>query len=642
MFDLFRSREKTVRYLLGGLLTLVAISMVVTLAPLPGVGPAMDEQVIAEIGDEVLTAAEVRRGISREMQNRAFPPELAEMYVPVFVQNMVNERAVAYQAKRMGFTVTEDEVSNAIQSLFPQLFEGGKFAGRQAYEQVLSQMNVSMAQFEDLVKKQILVTRLEVLAIEGVVVTPGQVEEEFRRKNEKIALSYVSLSPANFRAQVKADDAEIAAHYEKNKPTYRVSEKRNYTIFSIDEARTAQSIQVPEAELKRAYASSADRFRTPERVRVRHILLKTGEKPKEEVAKIRARAEDLLKQLKNGAKFEELAQKHSEDPTSAEKGGDLDWVTREQTVPEFEKTAFSLKVGETSELVTTVFGFHLIRVDAKETARQKSFEEVKAELAQETTKQLIYDRMQTLADQIHAALLKSPAEAETLARQNGVTVATAERVAAGDPVPEAGASPEFREAVAPLAKGGVTPVISIAGNRLVIARVTDILEARQAELAEVKEEIRAQLLTEKAQNLAGQKVKEAATRLQALNGDLAALAREMKLEVKTTKSFSREGAADGIGAAGQVGEGFNKNLGEWFGPVNTGSGFFFCKVTEKIPADLTQMALQRDTLLQSIKGNRARQRRELFMEGIVAQLIKDKKLKINDEAIKRLTASYRG
>ena len=148
--------------------------------------------------------------------------------------------------------------------------------------------------------------------------------------------------------------------------------------LSPTKRKSARPCTSADADLLRAYQTNLDQFRTPERVKARHILIKTMDKPKEEQDKLAAKAGDLLKQLRGGADFADLAKKNSDDPGSAQKGGDLDWVTRGQTVKEFEDAAFSLKPKEFSNVIKTQYGYHIIQVLEKEPAKVKPFEEVKA------------------------------------------------------------------------------------------------------------------------------------------------------------------------------------------------------------------------------------------------------------------------
>jgi len=390
MFDLFRSREKTIRYLLGFVLGLVALSLVITLIPGYGGGVlgggAKDQQIIAQIGDDVLTATEVRQTLIRQMRENQVPRGMESVFVPMMIQQMIAERAVAYQAQKMGYTLNEKELAETIANLVPQLFQNGKFVGRDAYANFLAQQDMTIAQFEANVRKQAASVRLESLALEGIIVSPAEVEAEYHRINDKIKIAYFTMTPDKYTSQVSVSPEELQAAYDSRKASLLSREKRGYLIFPIEEQAIGSTFQVDEAQLRQAYNANLDRFRTPERVRVRHILLMTTNKPKEEVEKIRKRAEDLLKQVKAGGDFAALAQKNSEDPGSAAKGGDLDWVVRSQTVPEFEKVAFALKPGQISDIVTTMYGFHILKAEQKEEARLRPFEEVKNELRAEVAR----------------------------------------------------------------------------------------------------------------------------------------------------------------------------------------------------------------------------------------------------------------
>jgi peptidyl-prolyl cis-trans isomerase D len=644
MFDLFRSREKSVRYLLGALLGLVALSMVITLVPGYGGGwggSSGDPTVLAEIGDEKITATEVRQFLARELRGNQIPKGMEQFYLPMIVQQLVGRKAIAYQAERMGLKVTDEQLAKIVQSLLPQLFEGGKFAGKDMYAQMLAQQNMSIPQFESLLRADSLRSRLESLAVEGIVVTPAEIEAEYRRRNEKIKIAYFGVNQDLFKGKVSATPAEVEEYFKQNQKSYTVPEKRSYLVFPIEEAKVAATIQVSDADLQRVYAQQQDRFRTPERVRARHILLKTTDKPPAEVAAIEKKAQDLLKQARGGADFAALATKNSEDTGSAVKGGDLDFLTRGQTVPEFEKAAFTLKPGQISDLVKTMYGFHIIKVESKEEARLRPFAEVKNELAAETSRGQVFDKMQSIADQIRAALVKSAPEAEKIATANGITPVRVDKAGPGDPIQEVGINPQFNEGVAGLPVNGVSPIVQIAQNKLVVAQVTEIVPTRPAGFADVEKQVREALLARKGQDMVQQKIAEATAKLKSINGDLAGLARQMGAEVKTSELVTREGAITGMGAATVADEGFSRNAGDVFGPVVTPNGSFYCKVVEKQPADLVQLAAQRADMLFQIKSRRSRERAELFADGVVQSLIKQKKVKIYEDNVKKLVAAYR-
>lgn len=640
MFDLFRSREKSVRYLLTGLLVLVALSMVTYLIPGSGMGGGYAEDtVIAEIGKDTLTMRDVQTNLQAAMKNRSLPPELAAQLIPQYVNQMISERALAFEAERLGFDVSDDDLAQAIRSIFPQLFPNGQFAGRDVYQAMLAQQNLSVAQFERDLRKQLLLTKIRNLALEGVVVTPDEVEKEFRRRNQKIKLDYVALTADKYRSQATVTPQEIKDDYEKNKPGFQVPMKRSYDLLIADEDQITKAIAIPETELRRAYEQNRDRFRTPERVHVRHILLKTADKPKDEIPKIKEKAEALLKQVKGGADFADLAKKNSEDPGSAAKGGDLDWISRGQTVKNFEESAFSLKPGETSNLITTEYGFHIIQVLEKQEARVKPFEEVKDELANERKKQMVYDRMQTSADQARQLLSQNPTQADAIAKKLGLEVVHVEKAGLADAAPQLGANADLQNALNSMKKGEVTPVIQ-AGNKLAVATITEIFPPRQAELNEVEEQIRTRLVDQKASRLLEQKSNELAEKLKAPKAELKQVAKAMGLEVKSTGEFDINGAAEGIGPGTVFTDAFSKNAGEVVGPMRVADKTIFGRIVSKTEADMSKFAQERAALQEQLKSKLANERKELFEDSVVTALVKAGKVKIHEDAVKRLVQAY--
>jgi peptidyl-prolyl cis-trans isomerase D len=640
MFDLFRSRAKATRYLLGGLLIMVAVMMVVTLIPGINAPSRTDSQVLAEIGGDALTWPEVQRTVQAQLQNKAFPAQMASVFIPQIADRMIAEYAMAYEAERLGFIVTDADVATAIHAMMPQLFDGETFAGREAYAAVLAQQNTTIQQFESMLRKQLLIEKVQGLTMEGIVVSDREVEAEFHRSADSVKIEYILVDPAKMLAEVVIKPEELQAYYNANRNSYQIPEKRSAQILIVDEAAVAQTITIPEAELRRAYDQNKDTYRLPERVHVRHILLKTTGKSTEEIAKIKIRAEDLLKQIRQGADFAELAKKNSEDAGSAVKGGDLDWVVRGQTVKAFEEAAFSLKPKETSNVITTEYGFHIVQVLEKQEARVRPFEEVKAQLAEEHKKQQVFDTMQNLSDQARAALVKDPKAAEKIAGDLKLQFVRVDKVGPDEPLPGIGTSRELEDAISPLRKNEVTPVVQIAPTRLAVAVVTEVFPARQAELAEVEAKIKSVLGTQKMGQLTEQRAKEAKSRAVAMNGDLKKAAQAMGLEWKATPAFTIDGAAEGLGPAENMSEAFTHPVGYIFGPVTVNDRKFICKVAEKLIADPGQLAARRQELTDQIKTAKARERMDLFQQNLRDRLVKEGKIKIYQDAINRLVASY--
>jgi peptidyl-prolyl cis-trans isomerase D len=641
MFDLFRSRQKAMRYLLGGVLGIVALSLVVTLIPGYGTPTGAPEQLVAEIGNEQLTIRQVQMQIQNLTRNRQVPAEMVQHYVPQLIDQMITERAIAYQAERLGFRVTDEDVARAIRSMLTQVFPTGDF-DKAVYQRFLAQQGLTIPEFEHNVRTNLLLMQLQNVALEGTIVAPEEVEREYRRKNDKVRVEYVSWSPGDLKSQVTVTPAEIQNYFTQNRAQYMTPEKRSFHVLIADEAKIGASVEVSEPELRTAYSRNIDRYRSPERAKVRHILLNTTGKSADEVKAIEAKAGDLLKQIRAGADFAELAKKHSEDPGSAPKGGDLDWVTRGQMVPNFESTAFSLKPKEISNVIKTEYGFHIVQTLEKEEARVKPFEEVKGELTTEAKRETVYQKMQSAIDSARAELARNPQQAEQIAQKYNLTYAKADNISRGQSVPEVGTNPELDATVSGMRAGEVSPVIQIAPTKLAVAAVTAVEPSKPSELADVENQIRDSLIASKTQQLAEQKIKEAKEKFQSAGGDLNAVAKSMGGQVKQTQFFTTEGAADGIGPAQYVAEAFSKPVGTVLPPFNIGNQLYLVKVLEKQPADTAGLAAEREALVLALKRKKAAERRELFEDGLLTQLIKEGKVKKYPENIKRITSNYQG
>ena len=643
MFDLFRSREKSVRILLGALLLLVALSMLTYLVPNYNTGTNTSDTIIAEIGkDDVITLAEVQRLIQNTVRGRQLPPDILPNYVPTMVDQMVTERALAYEATRLGFQVTDADLADTIRQTAPGLFQDGKFVGTDAYANMLAQQNISIAEFESDLRRQILITRLREVAIEGTIVTPLEIEQAYRKKNEKIKIEYVKIPNDKYRGEVQPSAEDMQRFYKANSARYVTPETKNLVILIADPAKMELAATPADADLRRLYSQNLDSFRTPERVKVRHILLKTDGKPASEEPKIKAKAEDLLKQIRGGADFAALAKKNSEDTGSAVNGGAMpDWVTRGQTVPEFEKAAFSLKPGQTSDLVKTQYGYHIIQVLQHEDARLQPFEEAKAPLIVQAKKQLVNDAMNRISDTGQAALQKDPAHPETVAAGLNMQLVRVDGFAAGQPIKEVGASPDFEQAVAALKKGEASQLVALPDNKVALVLVTDVTPPRPQTFEEVQSKIRDSIAQNRLVVAVQNHAKELVEKAKSMGGDLAKAAKTMGLEAKTSGDLDRSGSVEGLGAASYVQEGFSRPDGTVFGPISTPDGVVVAKVLQHTDPDLSKLPEQRVALRDEIKSQKGRDRDSLFEAGLRDALIKQGKIKIHQDVINRLLASYR-
>lgn len=646
MFDLFRSRDKAVRYLLVALLSLVALSMVITLIPtfgFGGFGPTTNETAVAEICDQTISEQTVRRAIALQIQNQQMNPAVLNFMVPQMVDQLINEYATACQASRMGLTVSDKEVADGIKVYMPQLFQGGQFVGKEIYGEYLSRMNTTIPEFESRLRQNLLLEKLQGLVFDGLVVTPQEIEAEFKRQSEKASLRVVTFNFENVTG-VNPTQAEQEEYLKRNQAMYQTPPQRNASLLIADADKMGAAIAPSEDQLKQAYeAAKNTRYKTEERVHVRHILVKTEGKSDAEKKTLRAKAEGLLKQVKGGGDFAEIAKKNSDDTGSAQTGGDLNWIARGQTVKPFEDASFALKPKEISGIVESQFGYHIIQPLERENARIKPYEEVRAELLSDYRKQQLFEKLPDTMEQARNELIKAPTQAEAIAAKYGLSFAKIEKAGGGFEYPVIGRSQEVDMALSSLSANGVSSTVQTPSNQLVIGVVREVLPARPSTLAEVGDRIRSAVKENKQREIAEKQTKEFEARLRANNNDLEKTARELKVKIVEPEAFDRTSPIKEVGPAGHFGEQpFMNPVNTVVGPFRTARTSHFFRIVSRTAGNLAELEAKRESILSFLKDRKRRERRDLFEEGLVRQLKSNGTIKVNDDVIKRIIASYQG
>lgn len=638
MFDLFRSRQKATRILLTVLLGAVALSMLVYLIPGAGsqFGGSRNDQVVAEIGPEVITVRDMEVQIRNATQGRQIAPEVVSAILPQIVQRAITDRAMAYEAQRLGFKVSDRDLANGIRSLG----QVGDMSPQQYQQFIEQQLNQTVSEFENGFRQRFFSEDVANLAREGSYVSPAEVEAEYRRRNEMVKLDYIAFDPARLTAQVKATPQELKDYFDKNKGLFSAPESRNVQLIVADQVKVAESISTSDAQVQSYYNSHRDQYRTAERVKARDILISILNKPPDQVPKLKAKAEDVLKQLKSGADFAKMAEQYSDDKSNSTKGGDLGWVMRGQMVPEVEKATFALKAGQTTGVISTNYGFQIIQVQEKEEGHQRSLDEVRNEIVSILKNQVVSDRMQTSTDQARAELLKAPGNAQQIASKLGLLYASVDNFKPGDTLPELGSDAQISGAISTMQKGSVSEVMQ-SGEKLAIAVVTKVNPPHPAQFDEVQAQVLDRYEKEKATQLVTEKSNKAAEAVKAGGGDLKAAAKAVGLEVKTTTPFNRNGAAEGIGDARYLGDAFDKPVGTVIGPLNVGTQTVIAKIVDRTSPDMSKLAQQRELIVDQLKSQKSAQNSDLMGDSILNYLVQKGKVKIHQDVLDRLRERYR-
>jgi len=655
MIRVLQSAGPTLKIILGSLLVLICASMVIAFIPggtgsgFGSGGPA--QGVLATIGDEQVTVLEVQRQ-ARAMAQQQFPkggPQLA-MLIPFFAsqaaEELINEKALVAESRRLGLRVTDEELRDELQhgQLGATLFPEGKFVGEEEYESFAQRNNLTVPQFEELEKDFILVRKLRALVSTSAFVGEPDVRQEFERRNTKVKFEYAVLTQADILKGLHPTDPELKAYFERNKanPAYAIPEKRQIKYAVVDSTKIAATTQVSDQDLQAYYDKHRDEYRLPEQVKVSHILIKTplpgpdGKVDASAVDAARKKAEDVLKQVKAGGDFAKLAQQYSDDTGSAKNGGDLGFIGRGRTVPEFEKAAFSLPKGQTSDLVKSTYGFHIIRVNDKQEAHVKLLAEVKPQI----TDQVKEEKVARAAENAANALLRqarTPDGVDKAAAAQGMHVVTTDFFSRTDNLPGMETSPQFMDTVFNEQEKAPPDMAQVPQGYVVF----ELLGVR-APATPTFDDVRSKLETEFKQERAGvllqQKTQELSDRAKAEH-DLKKAAKELGASLKTSEFVLPDGQVPDVGSmAGAANVIFNLKPGEISAPINNGSNGVVAQVLEKQQPTDQEFAQKKDEIRQGLLQGKQQELFGLFVTNLRKDMEKSNKIKINQEEMKNLTA----
>src|ERR1700726_1763296 len=602
---------------------------------MPGTGDAASIDTVAKVGDESVTTDEVRQQLSEIEQRNQVPKQLESLYAQQILKQLIFQKEIEYESRRLGIHVSDQERAERIRQFLPTAYNGDTFVGMDRYAgEVQSRFQMSVPVFEEQIRQGLLLEKFRKLVTDGISVGPGELQDEFRYRNEKIKLDYALIKPEDLAAKINPDEAEIKAAYEKNKSKYQVPEKRVVRYALLDANQVRQNTQVSDDELKVQYQQDIQQYQVPNRVHVDHILLMTVGKTPAEVEEIHQKAEDVLKQAnKKGANFEELAKKYSEDPGSKDKGGDLGWLMQGQTVPEFEKTAFGLEKGKISDLVKTQYGFHIIKVLDKETAHTKPFEEVKDSIRTP----LLLTKSDKLAsdeaDQLSATIRRSnKVSLDELAKQFHLSLGETRPVTATDPILELGNSKDAKDAIFRLRQDELSLPIRTDRGYLVLS-VKQIQPAHPGTLEEVRDKIVTELKQQKSTELARAKAEDLAKRVKA-GEKFDAAAKSLGLEPKTSDLFARNGSISGAVSGKQVAAAFQLKSGDVGAPLNLGANWFVYRVAEKQEPNPADFEKQKKELTEQVLQTKRNLAFEAFRTSLEARLRQEGKLQIMSDKLK--------
>jgi len=506
MFDFFRKYNKIVMIFL--FLLIIPSFVLFGVERYQGSG---GEEKVARVDGQAITRPEwdAQHRIETDRIRQQSPnvdPTLLESDVMRYatLERMVRDRVLAAAAAKSNVTISEERLSRIFAQdagLAAFRTPDGKF-DRESFQRVTGR---TPEQYEASMRAE-LATQQMLLGISGTAFTPpalaaATINAFYDRREIQVA----RFGPESFASKVTVSDADVETYYKDHAAQFQAPEQASIEYLVLDLEAAKKNISVNEADLKTYYEQNTARFGTKEERRASHILITApASASAADRAKAKAKAEQLLAEVKKApATFADVARKNSQDPGSAEKGGDLDFVTRGAMVKPFEDTLFALKKGDISDVVETEFGYHIIRLADIKPAVVPPFEQVRATIENEVRAQQATQEFAKAAETFTDAVYQQSDSLKPAAEKLKLTIQTASNVAR-TPAPGATgvlANRNFLSALFAadsLDRKQNTEAIDVGSNQLAAGRVTQYTPAHPMPLAEVKDKIRAQLITERA------------------------------------------------------------------------------------------------------------------------------------------------
>ncbi len=544
-----------------------------------GRGQQGPSNVAVQVGDHVVTEQQFLREVrENEQRLRNLYGDQWEQFRSMVniaeqtAQQIIQRELLMEEARKAGLVVSERELQDQILSYQAFRREDGSFVGQDVYARILRANQTTPEQFEARLREDLLIQKLQNIVRQAVLLSDEEVEQEIRKQRETADLDVIVIPVRQFLGDVSAGDAEVQAYYDAHRDEFTRPEQRVIRYLVVETNTLRRLLPVNDAEIKSYYEDHIDEFKEGEQAHARHILIRVvpGAGPDAD-AEARVKAEQVAKLARSGVDFATLAEKHSEDPGSKSRGGDLGWFGRGSMVKEFEDAVFGAKPGDIVGPVKSQFGYHIIKVEGFRPARVKPLDEVKDEV-----------RFRLLESRAAAEAEKRAAElARTIEREKPDTDEAWQKIAdedeavasfvsppfgADEVIPGIGQNPELRSAVFEARVGDIGGPVPISRGWMVW-QLKEIKPAGVPPLDEIRDRVAAKVMGEKALAAAKAKGEELARRWRE-GAEAAELAKEVGGTVSPARAHRRGQPIPGVGPSAALDQlVFEAANGDVVGPV---------------------------------------------------------------------------
>ncbi len=560
-----------------------------------------------------IQSTEVNGLASSLAQRQGYPAQLAQFMAPQAQQILLAGAIEEQEAQRLGLTATDADVKYELQhgQLGQLFFPGGQFIGRDKYlDFVQKQIGYdTIEQFENKMRDQLTQRRLVEFVTADANVGDNAVREQLRQQGIKVKFDYAVISSADVSNAINPIDSDLQAYFNRNKAKYAtaVAETRKIEYVTLDAASLpGGKPQVSDADLQAYYNAHKADYHVDQQVKIRHILIKSaqGADAKTDVA-AKAKAQALHDQIVKGSDFAALAKANSDDPGSKDSGGELGYVKANgQMVKPFQDAAMGLKAGETSDLVRTNFGWHILQAEARDEAHDKPLAEVAPEirpiLEQQKSAAALTGFAQSLTAEAGKAGLTQAAAAHNL------HVVTTDSITSAGPIAGLPEGAQVLQA-AFAQKQGAAPAMAQAGaGQDLIFQAIDVVPAHAPAFADWKSHVLEDYRAEQApQLLQGRLTKLAELAKQ--TGNLRTAASQLNIPILTSDLVGRDANVPQVGVmSGPASAVFDLPKSGITGGLNSGQSGAVLQVLDKQepgPEEIAKgFAALRDQLVEKKKA----------------------------------------
>lgn len=418
------------------------------------------------------------------------------------IDGLITKQLLNNDIKKSRFRITDQQLSQYIIGM-PEFQKDGKFS-QEIYDKVLQNNQLTPKKFEESIRNDLLIQQVRDGLQKLIFIPPNNLAETLKATSQQREISVAEFKTKEYMTKANIAEKDMQAFYDQNKSKFLAPEqvKAEFVVFSL--ANILPTINVTEDEIKSFFKANADKYQNQQQREASHILIAASKNaPPAEKAKAKAKAEDLLNQIrKNPKQFEELAKKYSQDPESAKKGGDLGSFGRGMMVKPFDDAVFSMKVNEISNIVESDFGYHIIKL-TKIIGEGGGFDAMRPQIKAELIYQKGQEKFAALAEEFSNKVYEQSSSLDAVSKRFNLPIQKTDWISRND-------SDKFfkNEALmsALYSKESIkdhrnTEAIEVTPNNLISARVVDYKAQSTKPFADVRKNIEDYLKFESAKKM---------------------------------------------------------------------------------------------------------------------------------------------